>query len=93
MANHLNALTGLNDALLHNGPCKLKGFSARESGTVATAAAFVLRDGIDATGKAIAFVELQGDRSELVTFVEPIECKVGLFLDRVSGETEVVAYV
>lgn len=92
MANHVNAPTGVADVLLHNGACKLSGFSCRESAAIAGDATFILRDGIDATGAPVAFVEVPANRSLFEALSSPIECKVGLFLDRVAGETEVVAY-
>lgn len=93
MANHVNAALGIEDVVLHSGPCRLRGFSYRESAAVAVDATFILRDGVDATGEPIAFVEVPSNRSGLETFADAIECKVGLFLERVAGSTEVVAYI
>lgn len=93
MANHVNAALGIENIVLHKGACRLRGFSYRESAQVAVDATFILRDGLDVTGDPVAFVEVPANRSDIKTFPDGIECKVGLFLERVAGATEVVVYI
>jgi hypothetical protein len=73
---------------------RLMGFSAQESAATAAAASFVLRDGTDSTGAAVAFVQLGADQSINGDFggIGGIEITTGLFIDRVAGSTEVTVY-
>ena len=93
MGNPISIATGTADAQVVTGSQKVTGLSARESGTVATAASFVLRAGTTATAPAVVFVELAGDASVNLNYTDPVKFANGIFLDRVSGETEVTVYV
>jgi hypothetical protein len=94
MADAAHAASGTADVQLVTGAGKLTGYSAHESGTVATATSLRLRDGTDATGTPLVFVELAADASSNVSFAHPIEFHRGLFLDRAAtGESEITVYV
>lgn len=71
----------------------MHGLSVRE--TAGAAASFVLRDGTASSDPAIICMNLGADES--VTFElsreEGIQCTNGLFLDRVSGTTEIAVWV
>lgn len=94
MANYTATAAGTGDVAVRAGRGRLLGVSARESGTVPAAAAFVLRDGVDATGSAVAFVEVGADQSVNISWgdIDGIEFFTGLFLDRTAGATEVTVY-
>ena len=93
MASPIPIATGTADAQVSTGSQKVTGLSARESGTVATAASFILRAGTTATAPAIVFVELAGDASVNFNYTDPVKFADGIFLDRVSGETQVTVFV
>ena len=93
MAQPIPVATGLGDVQVSTGAQKVSGLSARESGTVATAASFVLRNGTTATAPAVIFVELAADGATNLNYADPIRFPDGIFLDRVSGETQVTVFV
>lgn len=84
--------TGTTDAQVVAGATYLSGYSARESATVGAGASFVLRDGTDTSGTAVALVELAANQSVQVAFTYPIYFGTGIFLDRTEGETAVTVY-
>lgn len=94
MADAIAVASGTADAQAFTGAGKLAGFSAHESGAVATATSLIIRDGTSVAGKALAYVELATNASETVAFPDPIEFQTGLFIDRAAtGETAVTVYV
>lgn len=58
-------------------------------------ASFILRDGTDARGDPVVFVSLPAGEAVTKDFgaLRGVEFQSGIFLDRVSGETEVTAYI
>lgn len=96
MAGPIHAASGTGDVQMlaeSQGTDHICSFSAHESGAVATAASFILRDGTDGTGTPVIFVELAGDASINISYGEPIRFMNGVFLDRTSGTTEVTVHV
>ena len=74
------------------GDCELVGFSVRESAGTPAVASVVLRDGTSSAGKSRAFVSLAASGVD-TKLLPAIECKTGIFVDRVSGSTELVLYL
>lgn len=82
---------GTGDGALLAAACTLTGWSACE--TAGATAKFYLRDGTDATGTIIATVTLNPYESIREAAPAPgIKVVTGLYLDRVSGTTEVVGW-
>lgn len=72
---------------------RLLGYSVRESAGSAAVASLNLRNGGDATGAIIAVEELAADAQKTVWFgPQGIACPLGIFVDRVAGETQIVLY-
>lgn len=72
--------------------CALKGWSIAES-TGAAGASFYLRDGIDATGPIVAIVKLAANESSREWFgLQGIQFKTGIFVDRLTGSSELVLF-
>ncbi|WP_189059583.1 hypothetical protein [Longimycelium tulufanense] len=80
--------TGTGDVTVHTGYTILRGWSIRESATLALAATVIIRDGTDDTGMIVAVIELAADSHDTVWLGEGIQCATGVFVDRTAGETE-----
>ena len=95
MANTKAVASGTADAAVLSGRGKLFGFSARENAGTPAAASFILRDGTDANGTPIGFYNIGPGKTLNGDFgaIGGLEFSTGLFLDRVSGTTELVVYV
>lgn len=94
MARPIQCPTGTGDVQLETGSGNVRGWSVHESGAVAAVASFILRDGTSTSGAILATVELAADTSHTIYFAgDGIDFQTGLFLDRVSGETEGAVFV
>jgi hypothetical protein len=72
---------------------RLMGYSVRESAASPDDASFVIRHGALASDPALVFVEVSADQSTTEWLGEDgIACPNGIFIDRVSGSTEIVLY-
>lgn len=95
MANYSNVAAGTGDAQVVTGKGRLLGFSARESAGTPAAASFILRDGTSASGTPIVFVNLAASETLNGDYggINGIEFANGLYLDRVSGTTDLSVYL
>lgn len=91
MATRVNVASGTADVQAVSGATELHGYSIRESALVAAAATVILRDGTDATGVPLVYIELAADRSETRRLAS-IDVATGVFVDRVAGETELTIF-
>lgn len=92
MPNAIHVATGTSDVQVISGAVNVLGYSVRESGIVGAAATVILRNGTSTSAPAVAIIELAADRSE-TNILPSVSCPNGLFVDRVTGETELVIYV
>lgn len=84
MAIRGNVATGTGDAQAVTGATELHGYSIRESSGTPAVATVILRDGTDATGTPLVFIELAANASE-TRRLPSIDVSSGVFVDR--GQT------
>lgn len=82
---------GTTDVTLFDDRCVLAGVNVTESAATAAAAHLRVRDG-SSTGAVLATVKVAGDGHKDVP-IPHVHCQNGVYLERVSGSTEVVAYI
>lgn len=90
MAAHtIEVASRLTDLAVYTGSVTLMGFAFRESGVVAAAASFIIRDGTTAAGEMVIPVNLLADESVREWFGdEGISFDSGIFLDMELGSVE-----
>ena len=90
MARAIAVAAGTGDVQAVTGSGTLVGYSVRE--TAAATATLTLRDGTSAAGAACILISLPASTSQ--TAISPaIDFSLGLFVDRVTGTSEIVLYV
>lgn len=89
----VHVASGTADVQVLSSSCDLYSLSARESGAVGTASSFILRDGTSAAGTPAVFVEVAADSSINVSYPNGLRFSTGIYVDRVSGETELSVHV
>lgn len=82
---------GTGNVTLFGDRCVLAGVNVTESAGTAAAAHLRVRDG-SVSGAVLATVKVAGDGHADVP-VPHVHCQEGVFLERVTGSTEVVAYI
>lgn len=70
----------------------LVGVNMRESAAIAAAAEVIIRNGTTATAPIVHIRQLAAD-GQHDALLPAVNCSGGIFVDRVSGETEIVLYV
>lgn len=90
---YLPAPSGSADVQLTGQRSSVRGFSARE--TTGNAAAFVIRDGTSTADPGVFMVNLGASESIQFEFADGggMAFQRGVFLDRVTGTTEVAVWV
>jgi hypothetical protein len=87
------AAAGTGDAqITSSGFSRLFGYSITE--TAAAVATAVIRNGTSTSGAPLAYIGLPASGAQTVWFgPQGIAAPLGIFLDRVTGTTQVVVYV
>lgn len=83
--------SGTGDVAVADKPASLMGWWFQESAVVGAAAEVVIRDGTDATGRIIVRLEFTANENKEPFSVgdgHGIRMNNGIFVDRVSGETQ-----
>jgi hypothetical protein len=84
--------SGAGDVQAVTGSCTLVGYSVRESAGSPAVATLVLRDGTSAAGAFRAGISLAASGVD-AQLLPAVEFASGIFVDRVSGTTELVLYL
>lgn len=74
------------------GAATVLGFSVRENAGTPAAASITIRNGASSSAPAIAVINLSAGSSQTAD-IPAIDCLSGIFVDRISGTTELVVYV
>lgn len=91
MARAFQAAAGTANESVYDGHVLLHGVNITEAAATPAAAEVVIRDGDG--GDVLVRVKLGEEESVVVTPPSPLVCESGVFVDRVSGETEVIAWL
>lgn len=92
MSHAIPAASGTAGTQITSGSGDLIGISCRESAGTPAAATLVIRDGTDASGKPLVFVNLAQSTAQTLQ-LPPVHFTAGLYLDRTSGTSEVVVHI
>lgn len=96
MASYSASAATTSGAQLVGSHIRVRGWGARECASPAAPASFVLRDGFGPTAPGVLFVELDSNQSVFVMLSEaddePIEFLHGIYVDRVTGTSELAVY-
>lgn len=88
----VHSASGTSDAQVYGSSTVVLGISVRETGDT-NPGEVTFRDGIDDTGDVIGFVEVAAGGDAHLDFPEGVYIEAGLFADKGSGDTEIIAYI
>jgi len=92
MARAIAVASGAGDVQAVTGSGTLVGYSVRETAGSPAAATLTLRDGTSAAGAPCVFISLAASTS--LTAISPaLDFSLGLFVDRVTGTSEIALYI
>lgn len=90
MSRAIHVASGTADSAQSAGT--LVGLNVRESAASPLAAEVIIRNGTAATDPIVYIRELAANEQHTVS-LPAVDCSAGIFVDRVSGSTELVLYV